>query len=70
MNLQSLLGNFALILFVLMVITGVVWFLDVFFLSKQRRAKADAALAEFDARVAKLSGDGIFWICYPGCRPS
>ncbi|WP_050465464.1 signal peptidase I [Herbaspirillum autotrophicum] len=59
MNLQSLLGNFALILFVLMVITGVVWFLDVFFLSKQRRAKADAALAEFDARVAKLSGDGI-----------
>ena len=26
MNVQSLLGNFALILFILMVISGVVWF--------------------------------------------
>src|SRR5450830_1522410 len=59
MNLQSLLGNFALILFVLMIVTGVIWFLDVFFWSRQRRAKADAALAEFDARLAKLSGEGI-----------
>jgi len=59
MNLQSLLGNFALILFVLMIVTGVIWFLDVFFWSKQRRARADAALAEFDARLAKLSGEGI-----------
>src|SRR5450830_337945 len=53
MNLQSLLGNFALILFVLMLVTGVIWFLDVFFWAKQRRTKADAALAEFDARAAK-----------------
>ena len=59
MNLQSLLGNFALILFVLMVITGVIWCLDVFVWAKQRRAKADVALAEFDARVAKLNGEGI-----------
>ncbi|MGZ5780277.1 MAG: S26 family signal peptidase, partial [Burkholderiaceae bacterium] len=59
MNLQSILGNFALILFVLMIVTGVVWFLDVFYLAKQRRAKADAALAEFDARNAKLKADGI-----------
>src|SRR5450830_1624795 len=59
MNLQSLLGNFALIMFVLMILTGVIWFLDVFFWSKQRRAKADAALAEFDARIAKLNGEGI-----------
>src|SRR5450830_415528 len=59
MNLQSLLGNFALILFVLMILTGVIWFLDVFFWSKQRRAKADAALAEFDARIAKLNGESI-----------
>ena len=29
MNLQVILGNFALILFVLMVITGVIWFLAV-----------------------------------------
>ncbi|MET0320848.1 MAG: signal peptidase I [Duganella sp.] len=62
MNLQVILGNFALILFVLMVITGVVWFLDVFYLAKQRRAAADRALAEYDARVAtnaRMTADGI-----------
>jgi signal peptidase I len=59
MNLQVILGNFALILFVLMLITGVIWFLDVFYLAKQRRAAADRALAEFDARNAKLTADGI-----------
>jgi signal peptidase I len=59
MNLQVILGNFALILFVLMVVTGVVWCLDVFVLAKQRRAAADRALADFDARQAKLSADGI-----------
>src|SRR6478672_9733031 len=59
MTLQALLGNFALILFVLTVATGIVWFLDVFYLSKQRRARADAALAEFDARHARLAADGI-----------
>lgn len=59
MNLQVILGNFALILFVLMVITGVIWFLDVFYLAKQRRAAADRALAEYDARDAKLTADGI-----------
>lgn len=59
MTLQSILGNFALILFILTIGTGIVWFLDVFFLSKQRRIKADAALAEFDARNAKLKAEGI-----------
>ena len=59
MNLQPILGNFALILFVLMVLTGIVWFLDIFVLAKQRRAAADAALAEYDARTAKLVADGI-----------
>jgi signal peptidase I len=59
MNLQPILGNFALILFVAMVVTGVIWCLDVFVLAKQRRARADAALAEFDARHAKLTADGI-----------
>lgn len=59
MTLQSILGNFALILFILTIGTGIVWFLDVFFLSKQRRIKADAALAEFDARNAKLKAGGI-----------
>jgi signal peptidase I len=59
MNLQALLGNFALILFVLMVLTGVIWFLDTYFWSKQRRARADVALAEFDARIAKNASDGV-----------
>src|SRR3569833_4603472 len=59
MILQAILGNFALILFVLTVGTGIIWFLDVFYLAKQRRAKADAALAEFDARNARLSADGV-----------
>lgn len=57
--MQALLGNFALILFVLMLLTGVVWFADTFVLSKQRRARADAALAEFDARVARDQAEGI-----------
>ncbi|WP_020653266.1 signal peptidase I [Massilia niastensis] len=59
MDLQPILGNFALILFVAMVITGIIWCLDVFYLAKQRRAAADAALAEYDARTAKLTADGI-----------
>ena len=59
MTVQALLTNFALILFVLMVITGVIWCLDVFVLAKQRRAAADRALAEYDARTAKLTADGI-----------
>ncbi|HEV7855920.1 MAG TPA: S26 family signal peptidase, partial [Herminiimonas sp.] len=59
MTLQDLLGNFSLILFVLTIGTGIVWFLDTFYLAKQRRAKADAVLAEFDARNAKLAADGI-----------
>ncbi|MFC0250391.1 signal peptidase I [Massilia consociata] len=57
--MQSILSNFALILFIAMVVTGVIWCLDVFILSKQRRRKADAALAEYDARTSKLTADGI-----------
>jgi signal peptidase I len=59
MNLQSILGNFALILFVLTVVTGIIWFIDVFYLAKQRRLVADRALADFDARNAKLKAEGI-----------
>ena len=59
MNLQVILGNFALILFVLMVVTGVIWCLDVFYLAKQRRAAANRALAEYDARSVKATADGI-----------
>ncbi|HTN67490.1 MAG TPA: signal peptidase I [Burkholderiaceae bacterium] len=59
MNLQSVLGNFALILFVLMIGTGIIWCLDVFYLAKQRRLRAHAAVAAFDARNAKLLADGV-----------
>jgi signal peptidase I len=59
MTLQSILGNFALILFVLMVVTGVIWVLDLAVLAKQRRAAADKALAEYDARMARSAANGI-----------
>ncbi len=59
MSLQSLLANFPLILFVLVVITGIIWCLDVFKLAKERRRKADVALTEFDARNAKLEAEGV-----------
>jgi signal peptidase I len=59
MSDQSLLSNFTLILFLLLVVTGIIWFIDKFYLAKQRRAKADAALVAFDARVKQLSADGI-----------
>jgi len=59
MSLQTILGNFALILFILTIVTGIIWFLDVFHFAKQRRAQADAALAEFDARQAKLRAEGL-----------
>ncbi|HEY0063633.1 MAG TPA: S26 family signal peptidase, partial [Telluria sp.] len=59
MTVQAILSNFALILFVLMVLTGIIWCLDVFFLAKQRRRQADSALAEFDQRSARLLADGV-----------
>lgn len=59
MSLQAILGNFAVILFALTIITGIVWFLDVFYLAKQRRLKADIALEEFDKRNTKLKAEGI-----------
>lgn len=59
MSFQAILGNFALILFVLTLVTGVVWFLDVFHFARQRRARADIALAEYDARIARLHAEGI-----------
>ncbi|SHG60577.1 signal peptidase I [Massilia sp. CF038] len=57
--MQAILSNFALILFVLMVLTGIIWCLDVFVLAKQRRRLADSALAEFDQRSARLVADGV-----------
>lgn len=59
MSFQVILGNFALILFVLMIVTGAIWALDLFVLAPQRRERAAQALAEYDAKRAKLQADGI-----------
>ena len=59
MTLQTVLGNFALILFTLTIATGVIWCLDVFYLAPRRRTRADLALAEFDSRNARLQNEGI-----------
>ncbi len=59
MTLQSILGNFALILFLLTIATGVVWAIDRFHLAPARRKNAEDALAEFDARAARLAADGV-----------
>ena len=42
--------NFALILFILLVVSGAMWLLDVAVLRKQRLAAARSALVEFDQR--------------------
>ena len=59
MTLQSILGNFALILFLLTLGTGLVWGFDRYYLAPRRRKGLEAALAEFDARSARLTDSGI-----------
>jgi signal peptidase I len=44
--------NFALILFILTVVTGVLWVADKLVFAKQRRARAQRLLADFDQRNA------------------
>jgi signal peptidase I len=48
--------NFALILFILLAVSGAMWLLDVLWLKKQRVATARRALAEFDTRNASRVG--------------
>lgn len=59
MTLQSILGNFALILFLLTIATGIVWAIDRFHLAPARRKSAEDALTEFDARAARLAAEGV-----------
>jgi signal peptidase I len=49
--------NFALILFVLLVVTGVVALIDRRFLARRRSAALDAELALVEARVARRGGE-------------
>ncbi|RQR31307.1 signal peptidase I [Burkholderia sp. Bp9142] len=46
--------NFALILFVLVVVTGVAWVLDKLVFLPRRRNAADAAIEEFDRQQARI----------------
>jgi signal peptidase I len=46
--------NFALILFVLVVLTGIAWVADKLIFLPQRRRAAEAAVAEFDAQQARI----------------
>ena len=46
--------NFALILFVLVVLTGIAWVFDKLVFEPKRRRAADAAVAEFDAQQARV----------------
>ena len=59
MTLQSLLGNFALILFLLTVVTGCIWAFDRFYLAPARHRQAKELLDEFDARTARLTESGV-----------
>jgi signal peptidase I len=51
--------NFALILFWLMVATGIVWFADRLVFRRRRIADADVALKHFDAQAKLNETDGI-----------
>jgi signal peptidase I len=46
--------NFALILFVLVILTGVAWVADKLVFMPQRRRAADAAVAEFDRQQSRI----------------
>ncbi|MFM0007138.1 signal peptidase I [Paraburkholderia dipogonis] len=46
--------NFALILFVLVILTGVAWVADKLVFMPQRRRSAEAAVAEFDRQQARI----------------
>ena len=46
--------NFALILFVLVILTGIAWVADKLVFMPQRRRAADAAVAEFDRQQARV----------------
>ncbi len=59
MNLQNFLGNFSLILFILTVITGIIWLLNFFYLAPLRKKISKEALKEFDERINRLSKSGV-----------
>jgi signal peptidase I len=52
-------GNFALLLLLATVVTGIYWLAERFYFLPQRRRAADAVAVHVDARHAKLAAQGI-----------
>jgi signal peptidase I len=55
----KIIGNFALLLFTLTVMTGLYWLAERFYFLPQRRVAADRASNEIAARQAKAASEGI-----------
>ena len=56
--------NFALILFIALVITGAIWLLDHLFLAKERAAASRAAPATAGTAHAGISSSGATTSCH------
>ena len=52
-------GNFALLMFMATVVTGIYWLAEQFYFLPQRKAAADALQAQADKRTAELHAQGI-----------
>lgn len=49
--MQTVFSNFALILFVLMIATGIIWVLDIFYYAKLRRSRVQQALVQAGEQI-------------------
>ncbi len=52
-------GNFALLMFMATVVTGIYWLAEQFYFLPQRKAAAEALQAQADKRTAELNAQGI-----------
>jgi signal peptidase I len=52
-------GNFSLLLLILTAVTGLYWLAERFYFLPGRKAAAEKAVSEIDARTAKASAEGI-----------
>jgi signal peptidase I len=52
-------GNFALLMFMATVVTGIYWLAEQFYFLPQRKAAAEALQAQADRRTAELNAQGI-----------
>lgn len=61
--------NFALILFVLLVLTGIIWALDLAVLRRGRERRAQKAMAQYDAALIGDSQEAERLRLRPATRP-